>query len=171
MAGSRAPAAHGRAPSSTANEIRRNRAMARLGQGRHLRDLSRCRKGHAMNHQFQIPNLKFHLSKLKSPWILTLGIWFLGFGVFSPAWVFAHESRPGYLELLEVAEGRYEVLWKQPAVGDLVLRLTPVFPDSCELLNADRKLVPGAMATRLTLSSPGGLSGSTIRFVGLEETI
>jgi hydrogenase/urease accessory protein HupE len=83
----------------------------------------------------------------------------------------AHESRPGYLELREVAEGRYEVLWKQPAVGDLVLRLSPVFPDSCTLTSAERQLLPGALSTRLTLSCPGGLAGNTIRIAGLEDTI
>jgi hydrogenase/urease accessory protein HupE len=83
----------------------------------------------------------------------------------------AHESRPGYLELREVEDGHYEALWKQPAVGDLVLRLTPIFPDSCTLTHRDRQLVPGAMSTRLTLSCPGGLAGSTIRFAGLEDTI
>jgi hydrogenase/urease accessory protein HupE len=83
----------------------------------------------------------------------------------------AHESRPGYLELREVSDGRYEVLWKQPAVGDLVLQLSPVFPDSCTVTGADRQLLPGAMATRLTLSCPGGLAGQTIRIAGLENTI
>jgi hydrogenase/urease accessory protein HupE len=83
----------------------------------------------------------------------------------------AHESRPGYLELREVSAGRYEALWKQPAVGDLVLQLSPVFPDSCTLTGADRQLLPGAMSTRLTLSCPGGLVGNTIRFAGLEDTM
>src|SRR5271165_632208 len=84
---------------------------------------------------------------------------------------YAHESRPGYLELREVVEGRYEVLWKQPAVGDLVLQLSPVFPESCKLIGADRQLLPGAMSTRLALSCPEGLAGNTIRIAGLEDTI
>jgi hydrogenase/urease accessory protein HupE len=84
---------------------------------------------------------------------------------------YAHESRPGYLELREVSDGNYEVLWKQPAVGDLVLRLNPVFPESCTLTGADRQLLPGAMSTRLTLSCPGGLAGKTIRIAGLEDTL
>jgi len=83
----------------------------------------------------------------------------------------AHESRPGYLELREISDGRYEVLWKQPAVADLVLQLSPVFPDSCTLTGADRQLLPGAMSTRLTLSCPDGLVGNTIRFAGLEDTM
>jgi hydrogenase/urease accessory protein HupE len=84
---------------------------------------------------------------------------------------YAHESRPGYLELREVADGRYEVLWKQPAVGDMVLQLSPVFPDTCTVTGAERQLLPGAMSTRLTLSCPGGLAGKTIRIAGLEDTI
>jgi hydrogenase/urease accessory protein HupE len=84
---------------------------------------------------------------------------------------FAHESRPGYLELREVADGRYQVLWKQPAVGDLVLQLSPVFPDSCTLTGVERQLLPGAMSTRLTLSCPGGLAGQSIQITGLEDTI
>ncbi|MFO0965101.1 MAG: HupE/UreJ family protein [Gemmataceae bacterium] len=82
-----------------------------------------------------------------------------------------HESRPGYLELREIGDGRYDVLWKQPAVGDLVLRLNPVFPEECTLTSAERQLSPGALATRLTLTCPGGLAGKTIRFAGLEDTI
>jgi hydrogenase/urease accessory protein HupE len=84
---------------------------------------------------------------------------------------YAHESRPGYLELRAVSEGRYEVLWKQPAVGELVLQLSPVFPDSCTVTGADRQLLPGAMSTRLTLSCPGGLPGNTIQIAGLEDTM
>jgi hydrogenase/urease accessory protein HupE len=85
--------------------------------------------------------------------------------------VYAHESRPGYLELREVSDGRYEVVWKQPAVGDLVLRLNPIFPDSCTLTSAERWLSPGAMSTRMTLSCADGLAGQTIQFAGLEDTI
>jgi hydrogenase/urease accessory protein HupE len=84
---------------------------------------------------------------------------------------YAHESRPGYLELREVSDGRYEVLWKQPAVGDMVLQMSPVFPDSCTLTGVDRQLLPGAMSTRLTLSCPGGLAGNTIWIAGLEDTV
>ena len=95
----------------------------------------------------------------------------LGVALFATPPVCAHESRPGYLEAREVAAGRYEVLWKQPAVGDLVLRLNPVFPETCAMIGADRQLVPGALSTRLTLSCPGGLAGKTIQFIGLEDTI
>src|SRR5262249_2061011 len=55
--------------------------------------------------------------------------------------------------------------------GDLVLRLNPVFPDSCTLTSANRQLSPGALSTRMTLSCPGGLAGKTIQIAGLEDTL
>lgn len=91
--------------------------------------------------------------------------------LLSTAAAAAHESRPGYLELREVEPGRYQVLWKQPAVGDLVLQLSPVFPDACTMSGVDRQLLPGVMSTHLTLSCPGGLAGKFIRIKGLEDTI
>src|SRR5204863_1672264 len=83
----------------------------------------------------------------------------------------AHESRPGYLEMREVSQGRYEVHWKQPAVGELVLRINPVFPDSCTLSSADRRMLSGAMSTRMILTCRDGLAGKSIQFTGLEDTI
>ena len=37
----------------------------------------------------------------------------------------AHEIRPAYLEITENAQHRFDVLWKQPSNGTLVLKLTP----------------------------------------------
>ncbi len=37
----------------------------------------------------------------------------------------AHEVRPAYLEISQSAPGSYTILWKQPAVGDMALRLIP----------------------------------------------
>ncbi len=87
-----------------------------------------------------------------------------------PAW--SHEARPGYLELREVADGRYDVLWKQPASGDLTLQISPVFPDSCRLTGSDDKqLLPGALVTRFSLLCQGGLAGKEITIAGLEMTL
>ncbi len=40
----------------------------------------------------------------------------------------AHESRPAYLDLREVASRPYEVLWKRPALGDRTLGLSVRWP-------------------------------------------
>ena len=61
---------------------------------------------------------------------------FLGAAAF-PLAAEAHEVRPAYLELTEVAAGRFDVLWKQPILPDsepgIVRRLPlePRFPEHC----------------------------------------
>jgi hydrogenase/urease accessory protein HupE len=84
----------------------------------------------------------------------------------------AHESRPGYLELTEISPERYDILWKQPARGELILKMDPVLPESCARAGAEKKrMAPGALMTRATVDCEGGLRGQTIRIAGLEATL
>ena len=84
----------------------------------------------------------------------------------------AHESRPGYLELTEISPERYDVFWKQPARGDLVLSMDPVLPASCRQAGSrEKQAVPGALMTRATIDCEGGLRGKKIRIAGLETTL
>ena len=97
---------------------------------------------------------------------------FVGLLVFAARPVSAHETRPGYLELRERAPGRYEVLWKQPAIGEMRLRLDPVFPETCKMAApGSLEQLPGALVTRLTLACDGGLAGKAIAIAGLEATM
>jgi hydrogenase/urease accessory protein HupE len=84
----------------------------------------------------------------------------------------AHESRPGYLELRQIAEGRYQVLWKRPVNGEVEIRISPVFPDSCSLvgsaLGGEQR---NALIVRAELACEGGLVGQWIGIDGLEATI
>lgn len=41
-------------------------------------------------------------------------------GTALPGTAVAHEVRPGYLELREIAAGRFQVLWKKPALAMLI---------------------------------------------------
>jgi len=84
----------------------------------------------------------------------------------------AHEARPGFLELREVAPDRFDLLWKQPALGEMRLRINPAFPPSCTLTGiGDQEFIPGALLWRTTLVCEGGLSGKSIAVVGLEATL
>jgi hydrogenase/urease accessory protein HupE len=84
----------------------------------------------------------------------------------------AHESRPGYLELTEISPGRYDLFWKQPARGDLVLAMDPVLPESCRQAGSkEKQAAPGALMTRGTVDCEGGLRGKSIRIAGLETTL
>jgi len=42
-----------------------------------------------------------------------------------PARGFAHEVRPAYLEITERADGKLDVLWKQPSRGLMAVALRP----------------------------------------------
>ncbi|MGI9629328.1 MAG: HupE/UreJ family protein [Longimicrobiales bacterium] len=84
----------------------------------------------------------------------------------------AHEVRPGYLELREVAPGRFRALWKKPARQDLILKIDPVFPSACTLVGVGSEdLRSGAYIARVTLDCPDGLSGESIEIAGLETML
>ncbi len=84
----------------------------------------------------------------------------------------AHESRPGYLELREESDGRFNVLWKQPARGEYRLRLNPVFPESCQLTGAGSQEMTGSVLFwRTSIDCSEGLIGQTVIIGGLEATL
>jgi len=86
--------------------------------------------------------------------------------------VFAHEARPGYLELRETGPDTYSFLWKKPAGGEVEIQIAPVIPKECQLATPDRQqLSPGAFIVRGMLTCRGGLVGKTIVIEGLDATI
>ena len=99
--------------------------------------------------------------------------------LLSPAAVEAHEVRPAYLQVTEVSDGRFEVLWKQPILPDadpaLVRRLPldPRFPQHCrEVDRALPDLTASALIERWTLNcGETGLLGAEISVDGLPRTL
>ncbi len=86
--------------------------------------------------------------------------------------VFAHEVRPGYLELRELAHDAYSVLWKIPMKGDKVLSLEPIFPDTCQPnTSVTSHTQGGAMLQRWSIACVEQLSGNRITIAGLESTL
>jgi len=86
--------------------------------------------------------------------------------------LFAHESRPGFLELRETGPDTYSFLWKKPSGGEVEIQIAPVLPDGCRLATPDRQqLTPGAVVVQGTLRCAGGLAGKTLGIAGLEATI
>jgi hypothetical protein len=83
----------------------------------------------------------------------------------------AHETRPGYLEIREGSPGSYSVLWKQPAGGEVAIRIDPVFPGDCTVTSGIREGTDAALLSRLKVECPGGLAGQSILIAGLEATI
>jgi len=85
----------------------------------------------------------------------------------------AHESRPAYLQIDETQAGRYEILWKRPALGELTLGLAPVWPKACrDAVPGATQAVPGALTERRLLDcGEGGLVGQRIAIDGLATTL
>jgi len=100
---------------------------------------------------------------------------FLLFGLFSNAT--ADIFRPAYLELRELGDGQYAVLWKVPALGnEQRLSAYVQFPDGTETVSNPRVTSNGGSWTeRWEIRFPGGLTGQTIsirgRAVGVTEVI
>jgi len=95
-----------------------------------------------------------------------------GLALATASAAFAHESRPGYLELREIDPDTYSLLWKRPTGGEVEIQIAPVFPKECHLVTPDRQqLTPGAIVVRGRLICEGGLAGKTLRIEGLETTI
>ena len=91
-------------------------------------------------------------------------------GLSTPAW--AHEVRPGYLELKQTGVESYDVLWKVPAAGDRRLGLYVRFPDETVETGEHRgRFVGGSFVERWSVRHPGGLADQTIHIDGLRTTM
>ncbi|MEJ2339599.1 MAG: HupE/UreJ family protein [Gemmatimonadales bacterium] len=82
----------------------------------------------------------------------------------------AHEVRPGYLELRQLADGTYDVLFKVPARGDWRLSLDVRFPAHCVSTDPTRRFDGVAYIDRYRVTCAGGLIGEQVVIVGLSDT-
>ncbi len=84
----------------------------------------------------------------------------------------AHEIRPAYLEVMPTQSG-WQVLWKQPVVGDTAVALQPVFSGGW-LDNSPVELsrTPTHLVKQWRVAAgQTALEGQTITITGLERTI
>jgi hydrogenase/urease accessory protein HupE len=96
---------------------------------------------------------------------------FIGLGTFSTA--HGHESQPGMLDLRQIAENRYEVIWRAPIYygrpHPARLELPEHWQDVAE--PAERRLPDSQLFRRIVAVGDGGVEGSVLRFQRLESTI
>ena len=84
----------------------------------------------------------------------------------------SHEVRPAYLELRQVDDERFDVLWKVPARGEMRLSLAVLLPERCrEPAPRARSDVGGAVTERFRIECAGGLVGGSVGIAGLEGTL
>ena len=82
----------------------------------------------------------------------------------------AHEVRPGYLQIKQIDELTYDLLWKVPAKGDQRLGLYVRLPGNCKNTEASSRFAGGAYIERWQASCDSGLNDGTIVIGGLEAT-
>ncbi len=90
-------------------------------------------------------------------------------GFAAPA--LAHEIRPALLDIVERSPGLFDVTWKVPMRGDMILGIAPALPPSLEPIGppSDR-LIPGARVQRFTCKgSAQALIGERISIDGLSS--
>ena len=85
----------------------------------------------------------------------------------------AHEARPAYLEVKEIAPGQFSVLWRTPVLAGMRLPVVLIMPDGVRNLHEPtvQDLADSLVERRSIDAGPGGLAGRRIEFVGLQLTI
>ncbi len=84
----------------------------------------------------------------------------------------ADEFKPAYLQLTQVDQDTYDVLWKIPAIDEsTTLKVKPQFPDGTEALTKVRGTFSrGVTVQRWRIRVPHGLDGQAVIFSHLSET-
>jgi len=78
----------------------------------------------------------------------------------------ADEFKPAYLQLTQVGQDTYDVLWKIPAIDEFtVLKVKPQFPNGTEAVTPVRSTYSrGVVVQRWRIRVPGGLDGKAVAF-------
>jgi hydrogenase/urease accessory protein HupE len=83
----------------------------------------------------------------------------------------AHELRPVFLNVTEIAPERYAITWKVPARGDYKMALSVRLPDACKQIGEPvAGFVDSAHVSRWQAECAGGLAGRIISVDGLSAT-
>lgn len=82
----------------------------------------------------------------------------------------AHEIRPAYLELVEQAEGEFQIAWKQPINDGRRLVVDPVLPSDCiGTTDPQTGLLEGAVVSRWLVVCD--MRSGEITIAGLDRTL
>jgi hydrogenase/urease accessory protein HupE len=99
---------------------------------------------------------------------LVLSLWTLTV----PATVRAHEVRPALLQITQTAPSSWSIFWKQPAAGEVALRLTLHLSSGwLEAKPTDQYVAPGFLVRTWQVNSSIPLLGQSLTIEGLDQTI
>jgi hypothetical protein len=90
----------------------------------------------------------------------------------APASVLAHEIRPALIQITEAGPGRYDVIWKQPMVGDMTIHMVPHLSSGViDREPASQNSAPGFVIHTWHVSGGPPLDGQTVTIEGLQQTV
>jgi hydrogenase/urease accessory protein HupE len=84
----------------------------------------------------------------------------------------AHEARPAYMEVTEIAPHRYQIVWRTPLLSGM--RLPVALRFSANIRNVTEPVLrelSDSLIERRLIESDSGLTGTRIEIVGLQATI
>jgi hydrogenase/urease accessory protein HupE len=86
--------------------------------------------------------------------------------------VSAHEVRPAYLQIDQVGQDRFSVLWRTPLFSGMRLPVVLQFSDAIkQATEPSKRQLSDSIVERSMIEAAGGLPGERITFVGLQATI
>jgi hydrogenase/urease accessory protein HupE len=84
----------------------------------------------------------------------------------------AHEVRPAYLEITEIAPDRYQLLWRVPVLNGMPLPVKVALPkDVRDVGLPTAQDLPGSRIERQQVAIADGLGGRRVDLLGLDATI
>jgi hydrogenase/urease accessory protein HupE len=91
--------------------------------------------------------------------------------VLAPSAAFAHESQPATLDLRQLSEERYEVIWRRPLYFGRPHPARLELPAGWSVVaGPTERSLPDSEVVRSVVSA-GAIEGSVVRFPGLETTV
>jgi len=100
----------------------------------------------------------------------------LAFGLalawLAPSFAAAHEVRPALIQITESRPNTYDLVWKQPMVGDLTIHLVPHLSSGAIDRPADSEEVQPGFVIRIWHVKAGApLDGQTVSVEGLPQSV
>ena len=84
----------------------------------------------------------------------------------------SHEIRPAYLQIIQTEENSYQLLWKIPRKGDMVIRLQPVFPEGFDIKETGvNRTTADAKIFNYVLQGDRPLAGEQLSIHNLNKTL
>jgi hypothetical protein len=84
----------------------------------------------------------------------------------------AHEVRPALIQIMEAGPGRYDVVWKQPMVGDMTIHMVPHLSSGIiDRAPTSETVSPGFVIRTWHVSGGPPLDGQTVSVEGLQQTV